>query len=32
VAVSLKHNHLYNDFALLTALDERLTRQRDLFE
>lgn len=30
-AVSLKHNHLYNDFAHLSAIDELLSRQLDLF-
>ncbi len=32
VAVSLKHNHLVNDFAHLIWLDELLSRQRDLFD
>ncbi|MEP0708844.1 MAG: hypothetical protein ABJL17_06815 [Parvibaculum sp.] len=31
-SVSLKHNHLYNDFARLIWLDELLTEQRDLFD
>lgn len=31
VAVSLKHNHLYNDFGHLILLDNLLNRQRDLF-
>jgi hypothetical protein len=31
VAVSLKHNHLYNDFGHLILLDDLLTRQGDLF-
>lgn len=32
VAMSLKYNHLYNDFAHLKLLDELLSRQRDLFD
>jgi hypothetical protein len=32
VAVSLKHNHLYNEFAHLVPLDALLSRQPDLFE
>jgi hypothetical protein len=32
VSVSLKHNHLYNDFAHLLRLDELLSRQLDLFD
>jgi hypothetical protein len=32
VAISLKHNHLVNDFAHLIWLDELLSRQRDLFD
>jgi hypothetical protein len=32
VAVSLKHNHLYNDFGHLILLDDLLNRQGDLFE
>jgi leucine dehydrogenase len=31
VAISLKHNHLVNDFAHLVWLDELITRQGDLF-
>lgn len=31
VAISLKHNHLVNDFAHLVWLDELMTRQGDLF-
>lgn len=31
-AISLKHNHLYNDFAHLLRLDALLSRQRDLFD
>lgn len=31
VAISLKHNHLYNDFAHLLELHRLLTFQRDLF-
>lgn len=31
VAISLKHNHLVNDFAHLVWLDELLSRQGDLF-
>lgn len=30
--ISLKHNHLYNDFAHLILLDELLSRQPDLFD
>ena len=30
-SVSLKHNHIYNDFAHLIWLDELLSEQRDLF-
>ena len=30
-AISLKHNHLYNDFAHLTLIDHLLARQPDLF-
>ncbi|MEZ5938376.1 MAG: hypothetical protein R3C52_09155 [Hyphomonadaceae bacterium] len=30
--ISLKHNHLYNDFAHLIWLEELLSRQRDLFD
>lgn len=30
-SMSLKHNHLYNDFANLITLDELLSRQPDLF-
>jgi len=29
--MSLKHNHLYNDFARLIKLDELLSRHPDLF-
>lgn len=29
--VSLKHNHLYNDFAHLVTIDELLAEQPDLF-
>lgn len=32
VAVSLKHNHIYNDFAHLACLDELPNRQGDLFD
>ena len=32
VNISLKYNHLYNDFAHLIALDEALSYQPDLFE
>jgi hypothetical protein len=32
VAVSLKHNHIYNDFAHLACLDELLNQQGDLFD
>jgi hypothetical protein len=32
IAVSLKHNHLINDFAHLIYLNELLTRQGDLFD
>lgn len=31
VAVSLKHNHLVNDFAHLHAIDDLMARQGDLF-
>lgn len=31
VAVSLKHNHIYNDFAHLAYLDELPNQQGDLF-
>lgn len=31
-AVSLKHNHLFNDLALLDWIDELLSVQLDLFE
>jgi len=31
VAVSLKHNHIYNDFAHLACLDELPNQQGDLF-
>lgn len=31
-AISLKHNHLYNDFAHLLRIDALLSRQRDLFD
>ncbi len=31
VAISLKHNHLVNDFAHLGYLDDLLSRQGDLF-
>ncbi|CDO60024.1 hypothetical protein BN1012_Phect1810 [Candidatus Phaeomarinobacter ectocarpi] len=31
-SVSLKHNHIYNDFAHLIWLDELLSEQRDLFD
>ncbi|MEM7147754.1 MAG: hypothetical protein AAF591_21805 [Verrucomicrobiota bacterium] len=30
--VSLKHNHLYNDFAHLIRLEELLSYQPDLFD
>ena len=32
VALSLKHNHLVNDFAHLIFLDDLLSRQKDLFD
>jgi hypothetical protein len=32
LGVSLKYNHLVNDFAHLAYLDELLNRQGDLFE
>ena len=32
VNVSLKHNHLYNDFAHLLVIDEYLAYQKDLFD
>lgn len=32
VAISLKHNHLVDDFAHLIWLEDLLWRQRDLFE
>jgi hypothetical protein len=32
VAISLKHNHLFNDFAHLRVLGQMLDRQRDLFD
>ncbi|NHK26291.1 hypothetical protein FF098_000045 [Parvularcula flava] len=31
-AISLKHNHLYNDFAILREIETMLTKQRDLFD
>ena len=31
-ALSLKHNHLVNNFAHLITLDELLTKQMDLFD
>ncbi|MEZ5896969.1 MAG: hypothetical protein R3C51_11285 [Parvularculaceae bacterium] len=31
-AMSLKHNHLYNDFAHLIRIDDALSKQRDLFD
>ncbi len=31
-SMSLKHNHIYNQFAHLLTLDELLSRQRDLFD
>ncbi len=31
MSMSLKYNHLYNDFAHLNFIDELLTRQLDLF-
>lgn len=31
-ALSLKHNHLYNDFAHLLVIEELLGKQPDLFE
>lgn len=31
-AISLMHNHLYNDFAHLMRLDTLLSHQRDLFD
>lgn len=31
VSISLKHNHIYNDFAHLIRLDELLSEQPDLF-
>jgi hypothetical protein len=32
MSMSLKHNHIYNQFAHLLTLDELLGRQRDLFD
>jgi hypothetical protein len=32
VSMSLKHNHIYNDFAHLAALDSLLKRQLSLFD
>jgi hypothetical protein len=32
VAISLKHNHLFNELAHLITLHGLLTRQRDLFD
>ncbi|KZL15869.1 hypothetical protein PsAD37_04243 [Pseudovibrio sp. Ad37] len=31
-SVSLKHNHIYNGFAILNYVDELLTHQKDLFD
>lgn len=31
-AISLKHNHIYNDLAHLNFLDRLLTKQKDLFD
>lgn len=31
VAISLKHNHLVNDFAHLITIDDLLSQQQDLF-
>ena len=31
ISISLKHNHLYNDFAHLHTLEKLLNRQPDLF-
>ncbi len=31
-SISLKYNHLYNDYAILHQLEERVSCQRDLFE
>jgi len=32
VNISLKHNHIYNEFAHLIALDDLLNKQGDLFD
>lgn len=32
VSISLKHNHAYNGFAHLNAIEELLSRQGDLFD
>ena len=32
VSVSLKHNHIYNGFAILNFIDELLACQKDLFD
>ncbi|KZL16527.1 hypothetical protein [Pseudovibrio sp. Ad26] len=32
VSASLKHNHIYNGFAILNYVDELLTHQKDLFD
>lgn len=32
VTISLKHNHLFNDFAHLAWIDALLNKQRDLFD
>ena len=31
-AISLKHNHLYNDFAILREIETMLSKQGDLFD
>jgi hypothetical protein len=30
--IALKHNHLFNDFAILIVLNDRLSQQMDLFD
>lgn len=30
-SIALKHNHLFNDFAILIVLNDRLSQQMDLF-
>ncbi|WP_160733618.1 hypothetical protein [Pelagerythrobacter marinus] len=32
VSISLKHNHIYNEFAHLIVLDDLLNKQGDLFD